>query len=156
MLNNLDEWNKLEGTNIASLLMKLVGHDEQLQKAANEALDYALLNVGADRPENYGDPKILLRSDHLIQVIPILIYIIANDTFNSLSRYCALGLLWDMYNFALTDEAKEVSQQKTEAIRQLINSSEFVFNNMLHYQDQNVYTRAQMLLELIKNNTLGY
>ncbi len=152
MLNNLDEWKKLEGTNTASLLLTLVDDDEKLQKAANEALDYSLLNVGADRPENYGDPKILLENDLILQVIPILIHIISEDTFNSLSKYCALGLLWDMYNFALTDEAKEVSLEKTETIRQLINSSEFVVNNTRYSQDQDIHTRAQMLLELIKND----
>jgi hypothetical protein len=152
MFDQLEAWNNLKGTSTAELLLKLVSDDADLQSRAQNALDYTLLNLGADRDENYGDPDILLKNDVLLHVIPVLAKIVEADTFNWLSKYFGLELLWDVYNFTGVERVVELYPQKTELIRKLVASYMPIYQKSLNHEHEKVQTHAQRLLGLIKAN----
>ncbi|MBZ0299367.1 MAG: hypothetical protein K8J31_06495 [Anaerolineae bacterium] len=150
MITHLDEWNALKGSSTADLLLELISDNQEVQRKAWEALDYTLLNVGADRPENYGDPKLLLQSDVLIHVVPVLARIVEMDTFNWLSKYFALGLLWDIHNFVSADSAKQCQPEKTERIRKLVASYAPTYQKQVNHEIDEVRARVQRLLKRIE------
>ncbi len=141
--------NKLENTNTAMLLKKLVSNDKAFQAQAYEALDYTLLNINADRPENYGDPKIILENELLFDAIPVLVKIAELKEFNELAKYYALNLLCDIYNFASGEDEKKYSPEKTQAIRQTISSKISIYQDLLKHPNQDIQSYAQSLIVLI-------
>jgi hypothetical protein len=150
MLEESIKSNNLDGTNTAYQILRLASNDEQLQTVAYDALDYKLLNENADRPENYGDPKILLKDDTLINVIPVLAEILSEETFNWYAKWAGLWLMKDIYRFAtVSKEAKQLSPEKTERIRELVPAYRLIYEQLLTYKNEQVQESAQTLLELI-------
>lgn len=149
MIDKIDEWNALKGSSTAELLLKLVSDDKEVQKKAWDALDYTLLSLDADRPENYGNPKLLLESDILLQVVPVLAKIVDIDGFNWLSKWLSLELLWDIHNFASDDRAKQHNPQKTERIRTLVASYKPMYQRQANHETPEVRAKVQQLLKQI-------
>jgi hypothetical protein len=150
MLTQLEGWNPIKGTSTAELLLELVSNDQEVQRKAWDALNYTLLNAGADRPENYGDPELLLNTDVLIQVVPLLAKIIEINQFNWLSKYFALGLLWDIYNFASVDTVQQYDPQKTKCIQELVVSFKPEYQEQLNHEVSDIRARVQRLLKRIE------
>lgn len=150
MLTQLEEWNPIKGTSTAELLLELVSNDQEIQRKSWDALDYTLLSVGEDRPENYGDPKILLASDVLLHVVPVLAKIIDIDTFNWRSKYFALELLWHIFNFASVDTVQQYDPQKTKRIQEIVVSYKPVYQKQLGHKVPDVRDQAQQLLKRIE------
>ena len=149
MFTRLNEWTKLRGSGIDELLLELVNDDENIQKVAYEALQYNLLNLGADRDENYGDPHLLFNNNLHMDVIPLLLAIATEDTTSALSKYFALYLLWDIHNFVDHNRVKQQYSQKATLIRKAINSPISIYQNLLLNGSTEVQKRAQKILNLI-------
>ncbi|MEO8395749.1 MAG: hypothetical protein ABI700_22330 [Chloroflexota bacterium] len=122
-----------------------------MQKRACEALDYTLLSLGADRPENYGNPELLLRNDVLLDVIPLLTKIAEVDASNQLAKCLALNLLWDIYNFASLEGIKQHNHQKAESVCRTVVAYEAIYQKLMNYDDRNVQKYAQRLIQLIES-----
>jgi hypothetical protein len=150
MLTQIPQWSNIENSGIDELLLELISNDENMQKIAYEALQYNLLNLGADREENYGAPQLLLTNDLHLNVIPLLVAIAEDLSFNVLSRYLALYLLWDFYNFASQIHVKKYNEQKAESIRQAIKSYTPTYRKISTHETADVQKRAQALLRLIE------
>lgn len=149
MLTQLDEWNALKGSSTADLLLELVSDNKEVQRRAYDALDYTFLSRGADRPENYGDPKLLLGSDVLIHVVPVLAKIVEIDTFNCTAKIWALELLCDIHNFTGGESAIQYDPQKTERISKLVASYKPAYQKQLNHEILEVREGVQRLLKQI-------
>lgn len=150
MLDQVIESNGLKGSNIAAQILRLASNDEQIQRVAYDALDYILLNEDADRPENYGNPKILLKDNTVENVIPVLAEILSGESFNWYAKWATLWLMFDIYNFATVAEgARRFSPEKTNHIRELVPTHRSIYKQLLTYENEQVQESAQRLLKLI-------
>ncbi len=152
MFEHLAEWDKLKNTDVGKALLSLVNEERKRQVAGYNFLDYELLSLGADRLENYGNPRILLENPLLFDVIPALVEILKLERFNDLAKYYALNLLWDMYNFADGEDERIYSPEKTQIIRYAIASQMPIYQKLLDSPNQDVQRYTQRFIELIQRN----